>query len=594
MGSATKQRVLRSGVTVADKYRIDEAIARGGFSIIYRGTHIEMERPVALKLLMTDDDIQASWLERFTREARLASQLTHPNTVTIYDYGQDARGFLYIAMEWVEGESLYRHLESHGPMAPAEVARISKWILSSLQEAHQRGFLHRDLKPSNIMLTTDYEGRDTIKVLDFGIAKTLEDQPDARITHDGGFVGTPRYAAPEQLEDRELTPASDIYSLGLLMWEALVGDPPVPSIHYAECVAKHLSDEPWQLPASAQCPPGLAQIVHRALEKNVQRRYSRCRAMHQDLVDWLESPEAQRVGQADLLTGESFVTLADESSVEEDDDLFAGLEEESEDTDEPPVAIYGPGDDHLDEPDEARNAPDPLERELMEMAGASASDRRSSARPAADRTSGSSDALAGGSKARRARKSSPREREVEKDGGSTSSSSGSKLWHRGLWAGLAIVFLIIGAVTAHALYTAISEARAEAADEEGRGEGDEAASDEEELDDGLPSVSADTFFLGLQRTGWQPVGKRKEAETSEYAQTDARFTRRGDTVGVTVYETDDARAAVRLVESTEKPARATRFGETVIEVAPGEDDSSEAVDRFMSTVSEMQHIARER
>src|SRR5690554_1300983 len=265
MSPSAEQKLLRTGAVVAGKYRIDQPIARGGFSIVYRATHIDMQRPMGLKILDINEDIRASWLERFTREARLASQLTHPNTVTIHDYGQDPNGFLYIAMEWVEGVSLYQYLKKRGALRSASVARISVQILESLQEAHQLRFLHRDLKPSNIMLTRDFQGQDMVKILDFGIAKDLSENAEspARITHQGTFVGTPRYASPEQLEQtKRLGPPSDIYSLGLLMWEAMVGDPAVPSTIYGECVEKHLGPEPWVLPPAVSCPPGLERILY--------------------------------------------------------------------------------------------------------------------------------------------------------------------------------------------------------------------------------------------------------------------------------------------------------------------------------------------
>lgn len=296
MTSNAEQKLLRTGAVVAGKYRIDQPIARGGFSIVYRATHIDMQRPVGLKILTINEDIRASWLERFTREARLASQLTHPNTVTIYDYGQDPNGFLYIAMEWVEGVSLYQYLTKRGALGATAVARISVQILESLQEAHQLHFLHRDLKPSNIMLTHDYQGRDTVKVLDFGIAKDLREKPDsqARITHQGAFVGTPRYASPEQLnESGELGPASDIYSLGLLMWEALVGDPAISSTRYGDCVERHLSPEPWRLPPSVDCPIGFDRIFYKALAKDPAERYQRSETMRAELIAWLDSPQAK-------------------------------------------------------------------------------------------------------------------------------------------------------------------------------------------------------------------------------------------------------------------------------------------------------------
>lgn len=628
MVSSTKQRVLRSGVIIANKYRIEEAIARGGFSVIYRGTHIDMQRPVALKLMALDDQVQASWLERFEREARLASQLTHRNTVTVFDFGQDEQGFLYIVMEWIDGESLYRHLRRHGPMAPRRVAVIARDILASLHEAHQRGVLHRDLKPSNIMLTRDYEGRPAIKVLDFGIAKPLEDPPDARITQKGGFVGTPRYAAPEQLEDATLTPAADIYSLGLLMWEALVGDPAVPSLHYGECLEKHLSDTPWRLPRSVHCPPGLAAIVHRALQKEVGRRYADCRQMGADLNRWLDSDEARETTGAGFLGGASSSELGAESSADAQSDPLDEPEADGQlvsdelesDGQLPPDELEADGGQpeaqDLKHPARSPSAAssdasdDPLARELKALAEAS-NPVGAAEPPSSQEAAPSSSTHRQGTDAAQDRSESsappPDERAAPGDRrprrpGARGADGGPFSWltrRRALWIGLGVLIVVAGALTLQAVLSAIGKERAEEA--EARAERQAEAAErraervEERLDDGLPSLSANTFFLALQRSGWQPVGERKESEMSDVFQTNARYTKSGDTVAVTVYETDDLEAAEHFVETTDEPGRATRFGKTAIEATPdARDGSTEAVDRFMKAVERMQRLARER
>ncbi len=603
MATATTQRVLRPGVVIANKYRVDKAIARGGFSIIYRGTHIEMERPVALKLLALDDEIKPSWLERFTREARLASQLTHPNTVTIFDYGQDPRGFLYIVMEWVEGASLYHHLKDHGALSHLEVAQVTVQILQSLDEAHRRGFLHRDLKPSNIMLTRDYEGHEIIKVLDFGIAKNLEDKAEnsTQITHQGAFIGTPRYASPEQLDGKKLTPAADIYSLGLLMWEALVGDPAVPSIQYGDCVKMHLGKKPWQLPAAVQCPPGLAAIVHKALAKPIDERYQSCRQMHTDLAAWLESKEARNESSQEFLAGATVaggfggLGLGAASEVDEDE-LFAGLSEDSDDP-ESPLALHGPGGSTTgwSPRDERASAADDdtFERELLELANGGSDDQASASDTRAEEPPAPRQAPPTPAPPSRPRPS------VDHAPQSRSRSYGTSM-DETKKATLIVAALAGALVLGAGLYYAVSGA--DTPDEVAAASGgaapqpaaDAGAPDLDELDDGTPTYSADTIWAAIRESGWTRIGHVDSLDFSGVSQQSARFRKQGKTVTVTIYATKSYRDAARYLHTVEAPARAVRFGKTTVQVAPGNrGTSTRGVYALMSTLFELKSIARD-
>lgn len=263
---------------VSGRYRVEEGVARGGFSTIYRARHVEMDRRIALKLLRLDEEVDPGVLERFSQEARLSSAIDHPNVVTIYEFGQDERGLLYIAMEWVEGESLKSVIDAQGALAPERVARIGRHVAGGLAAAHEQGILHRDLKPSNVMLSELPTGEEHAKILDFGIAKALDppEEDQLRITHEGMFVGTPRYAAPEQIRGDELTPGTDIYGVGLLLWEAVVGEAAVPTVDFQECCSHHLSEDPWELPSDADCPTPLADVIHRALKKDPDERFESC------------------------------------------------------------------------------------------------------------------------------------------------------------------------------------------------------------------------------------------------------------------------------------------------------------------------------
>lgn len=291
---------------LAGKYQLHESLGAGGFSRVMRATHIGMGREVAIKFLDLDAAVQASNTsaerirQRFSREAKLSSQLKHPNSITVYDFGEE-RGNWYIVMELVDGVTLHQALRG-GPMLAERAAMIARDIAHSLAEAHHLGFLHRDLKPTNVMLTEDFTGDEVVKVLDFGIATVVDvdavpagfEQMDA--TRSGTFVGTPRYAAPEQFLSEPLTPAADLYSLGLLLWEMVVGTPAVPTGGFAECLKAHLSPSPWRLPAGTtveEAPEGegLAEIIHRALQKAPEDRYTSAASFADDLDRWLDGEQ---------------------------------------------------------------------------------------------------------------------------------------------------------------------------------------------------------------------------------------------------------------------------------------------------------------
>lgn len=283
---------------IGGKYEIIKPIAKGGFSVVYLAKERGTDNAVALKLLNLNDDVDEVWLQRFKREAKLIRRLHHENTVRVFDFGEDEE-FLYIAMEYIRGRSLYRQIKKYGALEPRHVAEITLMLCHALKEAHALGILHRDLKPSNVMLT-DVQTGFSAKVLDFGSAKQIEHIPIGNgtqvglphrlqnITQQGVFVGTPRYAAPEQLLQETVDVRTDIYGLGMVMWEAMVGDPAVAGLDYAECIEKHLGPAPWLLPLSNNAPSELSAIVHRALQKNPNYRYQNVSEMANALTDFLQ------------------------------------------------------------------------------------------------------------------------------------------------------------------------------------------------------------------------------------------------------------------------------------------------------------------
>jgi serine/threonine-protein kinase len=256
---------------VSGRYRIDALIGEGGFGEVYRATEVKLDRAVAVKMLRPEilgrEDIQG----RFQREAQLAKDLNHPNTVRLFDFGQTEAGEPYIVYELLRGKALDEMLHAVGPLPPTRVARITKQVLKSLMEAHEHEVVHRDIKPSNIFLC-DFSGeKDFVKVLDFGIAKA-DPKDQAKLTKMGMAIGTPSYMAPEQVHGIGVGPHTDLYALGLVMAEALHGQIIVDAPSAAETALMQANDKPIPLPA-AVLQSSLGAVVQRAVNKDIDRRY---------------------------------------------------------------------------------------------------------------------------------------------------------------------------------------------------------------------------------------------------------------------------------------------------------------------------------
>jgi len=268
----------RPGDVIAGRYRIESELGHGGFGAVYRATHVQLGRVVALKMLLPEMLAHDEGLVRFRREAELAERLQHPNTVRLYDFGQTELGLPYIAFELLRGEPLDKAVWQ-GPMPLARATRITSQVLKALMEAHALGIIHRDIKPANIFLCEFSGERDFVKVLDFGIAKSTSSS--TLLTKAGHSIGTPNYMSPEQVRGEPLTPASDLYAVGLMLAEMLTG-----RIVYggnpSDVALAQLSQHPVPLSPELSHSP-LFHVLTRATQKEAARRYQSAAEMLRDL-----------------------------------------------------------------------------------------------------------------------------------------------------------------------------------------------------------------------------------------------------------------------------------------------------------------------
>ena len=283
-----------AGKVLDKRYRIEFKLATGGFGAVYRARHVINGREVAVKVLHSQLATDQSVSARFRREAAALGQLKNPHIVTAYDFGEAADGTLYIVMELLSGESMYEQYRAKGPMPWRRVLGIMVQVCSALAEAHARGIVHRDLKPANIHLERRGDDPDFVNVLDFGIAKILQGGAlDAQgLTHAGQVIGTFDYMAPEQLVGGEVSPRSDIFTLGVVMHEIISGEHPFGAASTpAAMISSILSVSPPPLSTRAPVPAELDQIVARCMQWEPDRRYRFVEELAVDLERVLASDD---------------------------------------------------------------------------------------------------------------------------------------------------------------------------------------------------------------------------------------------------------------------------------------------------------------
>ena len=278
------------GTLLGGRYRLEERIGSGGMSTVYRAFDTVLERSVAIKLMHRESASDSDQLERFRREARAVAQLSHPHIVTVIDAG-DEDGTPYIVLEYVAGETLKAHIRRAGPIDIPKAIAYTIEIARALGAAHERHIVHRDVKPQNVLLSVEGQA----KITDFGIARTLTEQG---LTVDGRVLGTTDYVSPEQALGQAVTGQSDIYSLGVVLYEMLTGQVPFTAETPVAVAMKHVREElPDVQVLRPEVSAATAAVVERATAKDLGRRYPDVASMVRDLEDVL-AIETARSGHA--------------------------------------------------------------------------------------------------------------------------------------------------------------------------------------------------------------------------------------------------------------------------------------------------------
>ena len=261
---------------IADRYEVVSHIGQGGMADVFLAVDTILNRQVAIKILRADLSTDAVSILRFEREAQAAAALAHPNIVEIYDVG-DYKGHHYIVMEYVTGKTLKQVIRSRGPLVNEEAVDIMKQLCSAISEAHSRGIIHRDIKPQNVIVKAD----GSIKILDFGIATA---KGSMQLTQANNVMGSVHYLAPEIAKGEAASPQSDIYALGIVLYEMLAGDVPFKADQAVQIALKHMREPmPDVRLINASVPQSIANVITRATAKDPNNRYGSCREMLQDI-----------------------------------------------------------------------------------------------------------------------------------------------------------------------------------------------------------------------------------------------------------------------------------------------------------------------
>lgn len=268
------------GSVLGNRYEIINRLASGGMANVYLAKCRILKRQVTIKVLKEEFSSDKEFLQRFQREAQAVASLSHPNIVNIYDVGEE-KGLPYIVMEYIEGENLKEVIRKKAPFSPREIVNIGSQVCAALEHAHGRGVIHRDIKPHNILVTSS--GR--IKVTDFGLARMLS-APAANVTQSGTIVGSVYYFSPEQAQGQEVDARSDLYSLGVVLYEMATGDIPFRGDTPISVALKHIQELPPPVrQKNPAIPPEIADIINKAMSKDPEKRFSSAAEMKKELLN---------------------------------------------------------------------------------------------------------------------------------------------------------------------------------------------------------------------------------------------------------------------------------------------------------------------
>jgi eukaryotic-like serine/threonine-protein kinase len=284
---------LETGTVVAGRYRVLGLIGTGGMGAVYRAEHVHMRKTVALKLLHPELLRVDEVVQRFEREAIAAARIAHPNVVAASDFGKLDDGSFYLVLEYVDGTSL-RELLARGPLPVARALNIARQTTLALGAAHAAGIVHRDLKPDNVMLVSEPDGGDRVKVLDFGIARIAppsENRDATKLTRVGVVMGTVAYMSPEQATGQAIDERADLYSLGVMLYEMVAGVVPFDAELPSQVLARQLVEAPPPLPAGTA--PALAELVYELMEKKPDQRPASAEAVLARLIALTPTPSGR-------------------------------------------------------------------------------------------------------------------------------------------------------------------------------------------------------------------------------------------------------------------------------------------------------------
>ncbi|HEY9773339.1 MAG TPA: serine/threonine-protein kinase [Planktothrix sp.] len=287
------------GTTLAGNYEIESVIGHGGMGVVYKARHALMDRTVAIKMLQAQLISDSMSVKRFQQESKAASRINHPNVITVYDFGISPTGQPYIVMDYLEGISLADVIKHEGQVSVERAIRVVAQACDALDHAHKQGVVHRDLKPTNIVLVKYDDEADFVKVVDFGVAKLMNSGADGqRLTQAGEVCGSPVYMSPEQCMGMELDPRSDIYSMGVVIYETLTGKLPILGKTMVDTMSKHISEQAPRFSETRPdlyIPERLESVIFKALAKDPIDRHQTMEELKNDLELAIPRPGRSQV-----------------------------------------------------------------------------------------------------------------------------------------------------------------------------------------------------------------------------------------------------------------------------------------------------------